>query len=97
MIVGNTLVGSWLLLRQILQGWRVDAEIALAPVKTWIEALKTDFNLSYSTERVEIAEILSRLEAVIAEIDYQPEDLIAGLGIANYWIHDRTWVFTKPF
>jgi hypothetical protein len=25
LIVGNSLVGSWLLLRQILQGWRADA------------------------------------------------------------------------
>ena len=40
LIVGNTIVGSRLLLCQILQGWTADAAIAFAPIETWIEALK---------------------------------------------------------
>ncbi|XHX76393.1 MAG: hypothetical protein RBJ76_18360 [Stenomitos frigidus ULC029] len=40
LIIGNAIVGSRLLLQQILQGWRADAAIALAPIKIRIEAVK---------------------------------------------------------
>ncbi len=87
LIVGNTLVGSRLLLRQILQGWRADAAIALAPLETWIEALKRGFHLACPTEENEIANTLNLLEASVAELEYQPEDLLTGQGVANYPYH----------
>ena len=46
LIVGNSLTGSRLLLRQILQGWGAEAAIALAPIETWIEALTASYDLS---------------------------------------------------
>ena len=51
LIVGNTIVGSRLLLRQILQGWGADAAVALAPIPLWIEALATNLTESVSTEK----------------------------------------------
>lgn len=62
LIVGNTIVGSRLLLQQMLQGWRADAAIALAPIETWIESLKRDFDLAWSTEENEIVNTLNLLE-----------------------------------
>lgn len=50
LIVGNSIVGSCLLLRQILQRWKADTAIAFALVETWINALRIGFNLSCSVE-----------------------------------------------
>lgn len=87
MIVGNTIVGSRLLLQQILQGWKADAAIAFAPVDTWIEALRVGLDLSCSMEEHSIADALDILEATVAEIEYHSEDLITGQGVANYPYH----------
>ncbi|MDJ0704653.1 MAG: Uma2 family endonuclease [Leptolyngbyaceae cyanobacterium MO_188.B28] len=87
LIVGNTIVSSRLLLQQILQGWKAEAAIALAPIELWIEALKIGFALSCSTEGNDISEALDILEGAVAEIAYQPEDLITGKGIANHPYH----------
>jgi len=84
--VSNTIVGSRLLLRQVLQGWRADAAIALAPVNLWFEALKVGFNLPLSTKG-DRGSILQELETACADIEYQPEDLIPGEGVANYPYH----------
>jgi len=46
LIVGNSLTGSRLLLRQILQGWRADAAIALAPIETWLQSLAAGYDLT---------------------------------------------------
>jgi hypothetical protein len=73
LIVGNTIVGSRLLLQHILQGWRADAAIALAPIETWIEVLKLRFNVACPIEEIE--NTLNVLEAAVAELEYQPEDL----------------------
>ena len=69
------IVGSQLLLRQILQVWRADAAISLPPIETWIEALKNSFTLACSTEDNEIADTLNLLEAAVAEVVYQAKDL----------------------
>jgi len=45
LVVGNSLVGSRLLLRQILQGWGAEAAIALAPIETWLSALAVGYEL----------------------------------------------------
>ncbi len=46
LIVGNSIVGSRLLLRQILQGWGAEAAVAIAPVSLWIEALAVNLELN---------------------------------------------------
>jgi hypothetical protein len=46
LVVGNSLIGSRLLLRQILQGWRADAAVALAPIETWLQALSAGYGLT---------------------------------------------------
>ncbi len=48
LIVGNTMVGSRLLLRQILQGWKADAAVTFAPIESWSEALRVGYGLSLS-------------------------------------------------
>lgn len=87
LIVGNTIVGSRLLLQQILQGWRADAAIALAPIETWVEALKRGFHLGCSTEGSELETTLNVLEAAVAALEYQAEDLLTGQGVANFPYH----------
>lgn len=87
LIVGNTIDGSRLLLRQILQGWKADAAIAFAPVDQWIEALQVGYHLPCSVEGRHTSDALDVLAAAVAEIEYQPEDLIAGEGVANYPYH----------
>ena len=42
LIVGNTIVGSRLLPQQILQGWKAEAAIALAPL-VWAKRLARCF------------------------------------------------------
>ncbi len=85
LIVGNTIVGSRLLLRQILQGWGAEAAVALAPISLWIEALAASLEL----DRLEIDEddlrsTLLNLKAIATTKEYQAEDLGAGYGKNNY-------------
>ena len=85
LIVGNTIVGSRLLLRQILQGWGAEAAVALAPILLWIEALAA----SMKRDRLEIDEdnlhgTILDLKAVAATQEYHLEDLTAGYGKHNY-------------
>lgn len=87
LIVGNTIDGSRLLLRQILQGWKADAAIAFAPVESRVEALRVGFNLSCLMEGCGIFDTLDHLEAAVAELEYYPEDLIEGEGVTNYPYH----------
>ena len=85
LIVGNTIVGSRLLLRQILQGWGAEAAVALAPISLWIEALAASLEL----ERLEIDEddlhgTILDLKAIATSIEYYLEDLTAAYGKNNY-------------
>lgn len=89
LIVGNSLVSSRLLLRQILQGWKADAAVALAPVEHWIEALKQGFKLSIPGSSADIHTLLDALVAGLGQVNYQPpEDLTAGWGGAQF-LHNR--------
>ncbi|WP_319422720.1 hypothetical protein [Pleurocapsa sp. FMAR1] len=51
LIVGNTIVGNCLLLRQILQGWGAEAAVALASISLWIEALAASLELDQRSEQ----------------------------------------------
>ena len=83
LIVGNSLVGSRLLLRQLLQGWSADAAIALAPIETWLEALAAAYYANLSdTESLDTR--LENLEIQLADAVFIPEDLHAGSA-------DSTW------
>lgn len=84
LIVGNSLVGSRLLLQQILQGWKADAAVALAPVEHWIEALKEGFKLSIPGSSADIPTLLDALVAGLGQVNYQPEDLTPGWGGAQF-------------
>lgn len=47
LIVGNSIVGSRLLLRQILQGWGAEAAVAIkSPISLWIKALVANLELN---------------------------------------------------
>lgn len=79
LIVGNTIVGSRLLLRQILQGWGASAAVALAPLEQWVEALSQGFEIPIATsDSGNITQTLDDLQSQIAGWEYRPEDLIAG-------------------
>ncbi len=78
LIVGNTIAGSRLLLRQILQGWDVAAAVALAPLNSWVEALSVGFEIPITGQTSNITQILDDLQSQIARREYYPEDLIAG-------------------
>ena len=79
LIVGNTIVGSRLLLRQILQGWGASAAVALAPLEQWVEALSQGFEIPIATSDSDnITQTLDDLQSQIAGWEYRPEDLIAG-------------------
>ncbi|NJL40162.1 MAG: Uma2 family endonuclease [Leptolyngbyaceae cyanobacterium RM2_2_4] len=88
LIVGNSLVGSRLLLRQILQGWKADAAVALAPIEIWIEAIKAGFNLSIPGSSTDNHLLLDALDREVQQIAYQAEDLAAGWG-GDHFPHDR--------
>ncbi|NJL20025.1 MAG: Uma2 family endonuclease [Leptolyngbyaceae cyanobacterium SM1_3_5] len=77
LMVGNSIAGSRLLLRQLLQGWGAGAAVALAPIELWIEALKQSFNLMIPAE-ANLSSVLDHLQAQTAQFDYQPEDLSSG-------------------
>lgn len=88
LIVGNSLVGSRLLLRQILHGWGVEAAIALAPVETWLSALAAGYGWDIPTGK-SADEILTVLEDQAKDFEFTPEDLSAGSANAT-WPHHRT-------
>ena len=87
LIVGNSLTGSRLLLRQILQGWGAEAAIALAPIETWIEALTASYDLSLPNTNA-LDEKLDGLEAQVSAIEFCPEDLLAGCA-EETWSHHQ--------
>jgi Uma2 family endonuclease len=87
LVVGNSLVGSRLLLRQILQGWRADAAVALAPTETWLQALAAGYGLT-PPQTSSPFEILNHLEQQIADIEFIAEDLQAGRA-EKTWAHHR--------
>jgi hypothetical protein len=72
LIVGNSLTGSRLLLRQILQGWRADAAIALAPIETWLQSLAAGYDLTLPQTGSPL-EILDYLEAQVAGVEFIPK------------------------
>lgn len=77
LIVGNSIAGSRLLLRQLLQGWGAGAAIALAPIDLWIEALRQGFNFTLPAQ-ADLSSMLDHLQAQTAQFDCQPEDLTVG-------------------
>lgn len=77
LIVGNSLVGSRLLLRQILQGWGAEAAIALAPIETWLWALAAGYKWSLPAASSP-DEILTALAAQARDTEFIPEDLSTG-------------------
>ncbi|ASC73983.1 hypothetical protein XM38_049570 [Halomicronema hongdechloris C2206] len=87
LIVGNSLVGSRLLLRQILHGWKVDAAIALAPLDTWIQALAVGYDLTLP-ETGAVDEKLNSLEAQVCSVNFNPEDLQSACAEVT-WSHHR--------
>ncbi|MGP1383014.1 MAG: Uma2 family endonuclease [Thainema sp.] len=87
LIVGNSLIGSRLLLRQILQGWGAEAAIALAPIETWLSALATGYGWSISSV-ASIDEKLTALESQARDVEFTPEDLSVG-STDNTWSHHR--------
>lgn len=85
LIVGNTIVGSRLLLRQILQGWGAEAAVALAPISLWIEALAASMELArLEIEIDDLHGTILDLKATATAKEYQAEDLTAGYGKNNY-------------
>jgi hypothetical protein len=86
LIVGNTIVGSRLLLRQILQGWRAEAAVAIdSPISLWIEALLANLELNPAEiDREDLHTTLLNLKAIATTKEYFPEDLSGGLGKHNY-------------
>jgi hypothetical protein len=77
LMVGNSLIGSRLLLRQIPQGWTADAAIALVPIETWFQALAAGYDLTLPLTGFH-REVLSHLEKQAADVEFMPEDLQAG-------------------
>jgi hypothetical protein len=85
LIVGNSLTGSRLLLRQILQGWRADAAIALAPIETWLQSFAAGYGLTLPQTGSPL-EILDYLEEQVAGAEFMPEDLQSGCA-EKTWAH----------
>lgn len=88
LIVGNSLIGSRLMLRQLLQGWRAEAAVAVASIEQWIEALREGFNLAVQTDGQNVETILDTLEQAAAAIPYEAEDLVAGWG-GDTFVHHQ--------
>ncbi len=85
LIVGNTIVGSRLLLRQVLQGWGAEAAVALAPISLWIKALAASMELDQlEINEDDLRSTLLDLKAIAISIEYRAEDLTAGYGKNNY-------------
>ncbi|HEC84875.1 MAG: hypothetical protein DRR08_04210 [Candidatus Parabeggiatoa sp. nov. 2] len=76
LIVGNSLSGSQLLFRMILEGWGAAAVVALVDRKLCWEALK----VAYPDAPISTSEKgeHTQAEAWASQFDYQPEDLSAG-------------------
>ncbi|BAC91753.1 gll3812 [Gloeobacter violaceus PCC 7421] len=70
LVVGNSLLGSRLLLRQLLQGWSPAAAVALAPVQLWLQALKMRYGVTVGND--DIADLS------LHNIGYELEDLRGG-------------------
>ncbi|MBE9158213.1 Uma2 family endonuclease [Nodosilinea sp. LEGE 06152] len=87
LIVGNSLMGSRLLLRQILQGWGAEAAIALAPIETWFQALVAGYSLPLP-QTGSINAQLNELESAASAIAFTPEVLSAG-SVQVTWPHHR--------
>ncbi len=88
LIVGNSLAGSRLLLRQILQGWKADAAVAFAPIEQWVAALQEGFKLSIKSESADTLAALEALEKASVQVEYESEDLMAGWG-GEEFLHNR--------
>jgi hypothetical protein len=84
-IVGNSIVGSRLLLRQILQGWRAEAAVAIkSPISLWIEALVANLELNPAEiNREDLHTTILNLKAIASKKEYRAEDLSAGFGKHN--------------
>lgn len=80
LIVGNSIVGSRLLLRQILQGWGASAAVALAPLEMWVEAIAQSLCLTNYQPTSNIIESLDYLQSLAQTASdlYQAENLVAG-------------------
>ncbi len=87
LIVGNSLAGSRLLLRQILQGWGAEAAIALAPIETWLSALADGYGWNAPADG-SVNEILTTLELLAKDFKFSSEDLSAG-SAETTWPHHR--------
>ncbi|MBE9141380.1 Uma2 family endonuclease [Nodosilinea sp. LEGE 07088] len=87
LVVGNSLTGSRLLLRQILQGWRADAAVALAPTETWFQAIAAGYDLTLP-QTDSYLEILNHLGDQLADVEFVAEDLQAGRAEIT-WAHHR--------
>ncbi|MEM1241546.1 MAG: Uma2 family endonuclease [Cyanobacteria bacterium P01_H01_bin.26] len=87
LIVGNSLMGSRLLLRQLLQGWSVGAAISLAPIEAWLDALAVAYQVSLPDTKP-LALQIDRLEIQFADAAFIPEDLHMG-SAERTWSHHR--------
>lgn len=86
LVVGNTLIGSRLLLRQILIGWGASAAIALAPIEEWLQALRVTYDAPEASLSIGNLEALQDWAASV--VTY-PEDLIFGSRGENIWHHNQ--------
>ena len=85
LIVGNNIIGSRLLLRQILQGWGAEAAVSMAPISLWIEALLASLEYhSAAINRKDLHSTILNLKAIASTKEYRAEDLSAGFGKYNY-------------
>ena len=86
LIVGNSIIGSRLLLRQILQGWGAEAAVAInSPISLWIEALVANLELNPAEINPEnLHTTILNLKAIASKKEYRAEDLSAGFGKHNY-------------
>ena len=86
LVVGNTLVGSRLLLRQILTGWGAKAAIAFAPIEEWLEALRVTYDAPKASASIDN---LETLQTWAASIVTRLEDLLPGSRGENVWGHNQ--------
>nr|MBX2864691.1 Uma2 family endonuclease [Leptolyngbyaceae cyanobacterium MAG.088] len=87
LIVGNSLVGSRLLLRQLLQGWSAAAAVSLAPIETWLDALATAYCTTLpDAESIDLQ--IKHLEKQLADVGLTPEDLQSG-SAEKTWSHHQ--------
>ncbi len=86
LVVGNTLIGSRLLLRQLLTGWGAKAAITLAPIEEWLEALRVTYDAPEASLSVGNLEALQNWATSIMTC---PEDLIPGSRGENIWNHNQ--------